>query len=208
MEDFNKYMNLSIEELDKLIIELFKERRFDDEEIEDLLDIRKGKLDAEFKWTPETKKKFLKLNDLIWNCFKKLSKEANNLREVLQRRVGENDIFLHDFEIKAIVTPFFYEEIDREKYEIDHGIEEVLMMYWKKHLLRCIETTENNDAFGVDKEINYNDYSLYREHFANDFVSRPMHYLWDLSNWSHQDVLKINHLWAELEVKYQHFMDV
>jgi hypothetical protein len=200
--------NCSIEQLEELAV-LEK----DDEQLEDILRARKYKLNRQFEWTPENKARLLHLNDKLMDSFDKLKAEAIAVLQTLQDRVNAKDGFLHDFEIEANVTPYFYEEAeDGERYEKDTGIEEVLMRKWEDWLLDFsvsnIEAFNSVNELYFDKKMNWNIEILTGE-FDDSYISFGIHELCThTTGWSLQDVLKINHLWVELKVIYQHFTDV
>jgi hypothetical protein len=198
--------NYAIEQLEELAV-----REKDNEQLERVLRARAYKLNRQLQWTPENKERLLHLNDKLTDCFEKLKAEAIAVSQTLQNRVNAKDGFLHDFCIEAAVTPFFYEEAeDGKRYEMDTGIEEVLMRKWEDWMLsfNLLDIDSVNHILYFDKKLSWNIDNLQGE-FDDCYISYGIHELCSCATgWSFYDVLKINHLWAELKVRYQHFTDV
>jgi hypothetical protein len=200
----------SIEKLEEMAIQANK--RKDKDLLEDILIIRKIKLNSKFEWTAQNKEKLLHLNDRLIDCFEKLKAEGTVVFQTLQNRLDANDYFLHDFEIEASVTPFLYEESENgERHEKDSGIEEVLMWSWKDWLLSFNISNANcfNDTLYLDRKQSWSMDYCFKGEFDDYFISYGIHDLYDhATGWSFSDILKINHLWAELKVIHQHFTDI
>jgi hypothetical protein len=197
----------SVEELEAMAI-----KENDKERLGEILDERALQLDRAFKWTPEKKKRLLLLNDELIACFEKLRAEAEILFPLLQGRINAKDPFLHDFGIEAVVHPYFYEKSDDGNLvEKVDGIEGVLMYHWNDILLlNCSlsNSAEFNNSLYLDGD-NWDEGILLRGEFGDCRISYAIHDLYDHARgWSMQDILNINHLWAELKITYQHFVNV
>lgn len=209
----DKLETYTVEQLDEFILlDYWNKSKKIDDELEEYLRIRKRKLNETFEWTPENMERFLSLNQKLIDCWKKLFAEAQTIFNVLQKRIDEKDDFLHDFEIEAKVDSDIYvPDEDGELDEPQDCIEEVLM-----DSLRTVSRIVNRKTFGseqcfewviyLDKEQNWN--HDFGGKFDNHFISQAIHELYDHSRLSFPDILKINRLWAELEVRHQHFQDL
>jgi len=218
-EKFEKKLEtLSIEELNNFILLRYWE---EDEEIDDkiieYLKIRHWKLNKTFEWTAENKEQFLRLNEKYISCWEKLCADARSLVKNLQKRKNENDGFLHDFEIEAKIKSYIYvPDENGEMCPVQDCIEEIVIRALNEDCFfpfvnyQTIQSENDLDNYFryLDPEHNRNDYHLFREHFGNDFISQSMYDLVALSCLSLYDVLKINHLQAELRVVHQHFVDL
>jgi hypothetical protein len=106
LETFGEELaNCSIEKLEEMAIRTNAKKN--KKRLDDILVTRRIKLNDEFKWTPENRKKLLHLNDKLIYCFEKLKAEAAKVLQTVQNRIGSKDDFMHDFAIDAVVTPFF-----------------------------------------------------------------------------------------------------
>jgi hypothetical protein len=205
------YESYPIDELERIAIRANK--RGDEEELEAALHNRQWKLNQTLEWTAENKEKLLRLNGKLINCFGKLKTEARALCETLLcRRRDVNDDFLHDFEIEAKVKPFVFAQIDgMNTYEFESGIYDVLDDDWNDfmNLKFSINKEDLNEGeiLYLNQKQNWNTDHWFKGQFDNHFISQGIHDLYDHTNWSFHDILKINYLGADLVVRYQHFME-
>jgi hypothetical protein len=174
------------------------------------LDVRLSNLNSKFNWTDENRKQLLRLNSKLIDCFDKLKAEAMTIFQSLQNRVDAKDGFLYDLEIEAYVIPaIYYEDEDGKRYEKDDGIEDILMKYWDDWIMNfSIRDGNISNNLYFNRELNWNIECLdgiFNEHY----ISYSIHeLLTHTKNWSFSDVLKINHLTAEIKIIYQHYTDV
>ena len=208
-----KFKNYSVEELEKFIVQTdqqeIRERPENyEEQIKAALRVRRYKLNRKFEWTAENKEKLLQLNDKLMECFEKLKIEALAVLQACNKRVEAKDEFLHDFEIEGYVRPYILTCQDGE-YESDGVIAEALDDHWEDWCLHFhIRDAEKiNDNIHFSKKLSWN-IELLNGLFNNHYISYAIHTLCMHTNWSLQDILKINHLDAELHVLYQHSKDI
>jgi hypothetical protein len=205
------YESYSIDELERIAIRANK--RGDEEELETALSIRRWKLNQTIEWTAENKEKLLCLNAKLINCFEKLKAEACVLCETLLcRRRDMNDGFLHDFEIEAKVKPSVFAKINGiNTYEFESEIYDVLDDKWNDLVnLRFSINNEDPDEREIlylNRKQNWNIEHWFKGQFDEHFISQGIHDLYDHTNWSFHDILKINYLDARLMVDYQHFVE-
>ena len=154
------------------------------------------------------------LNQKLINCWEKLNIEAKQALETLQSRLNKPGDFLHDFNMEAKVSSFIYVPGENgDMYEAENCIEEVLIdsleddnyavnhyEYFNEECLNCIPY--------LNRECNWNVDSLFKGKFNEHFISQAIHDLYDHTNLSFPDILRINHLWAELRIEHQHFVEV
>ena len=178
------------------------------------MSVRQYKINENFVWTPENIDKLLALNQKLISCFEKLIEEAKPIVKALQKRVDEKDAFLHDFEIEANIKPFILvPDEDGKLCEPESGIELILMENLPKSVLafdpkrNIIEDTLNENIH-LKKDLNWNIDGLLRGKFDDHHISYAIHELHDHTCWSFPDILKINHLWSELRVRFQNFENV
>ena len=207
-----KFAMFSVEELDNFILSCYREKgKSIDDEIIAYLKIRKRKLDKTFEWTAENREKLLRLNKKYIDCWEKLCAEARPLLQSLQKRIDENDSFLHDFGIDAKVDAYMTDE----NGEVEDCIEEIVFGALRED---CFFYTDNhasfywegciNEALYLNPELNCNIDPCFQGIFDNEFISHAIHDLYDHTCLSFHDMLKINRLWAELQVVHQHFVEV
>jgi hypothetical protein len=206
------YESYSIDELERKAYNAM--RTEDEDELEAALSVRNWKLNKVFEWTPENKAKLLHLNTKLIECFEKLKSEATFHLETLERRRKDaNDAFLDAFEIEATVKPYIFCEMDGYKgtFEFDSPIAETLDYDWDDYVNLQFSVSNMNDLNRIlylDREQNWNCDHRFKGNFDEHFISQGIHDLYDHTNWSFQDMLKINHLDAKVTVVYQHFEDI
>ncbi|GHT03772.1 hypothetical protein AGMMS49525_09400 [Bacteroidia bacterium] len=206
------YESYSIEDLERKVYNAM--RTEDEEELEAALSIRQWKLNESFEWTPENKAKLLQLNAKLIECFEKLKAEASIHLEIIERRRQDaNDAFLDWFEIEAKVKPYIFYEMDGCKgtFEFDSPIAEVLDADWND-IVNLSFSANNKDILNhilyLNREQNWNTDHRFKGNFDEHFISQGIHDLYDHTNWSFHDMLKINHLEANVAVVYQHFEEI
>jgi hypothetical protein len=204
------YESYPVEEVEKIAFRASK--RGDEEELEAALSVRKWKLNQTIEWTAENKEKLLSLNAKLITCFEKLKAEACTLRETLLcRRRDENDDFLHDFEIETKVKPYVFAKIDDlNTYEFESEIYDVLDYEWDDFYLQFSinkEGLDEGEILYLNQEQNWNTDHWFKGQFDEHFISQGIHDLYDHTNWSFHDILKINYLEATVMVEYKNFME-
>jgi len=69
-----------------------------------------------------------------------------------------------------------------------------------------VHTEENiNDMLYLNKEQNWNIDACFKGKFNEHFISQAIHDLYDHTNWSFYDILRINYLWTDLKIIQQNF---
>jgi len=213
----SKFDNYSIDQLEEAIMSLYalhhKSRQEKDELMEALL-IRKLKMNERFEWTPENREKLLRLNQKLIECWTKIREEAKQTIETLHKRINEPDNFLTDYYVEAKVLSFIYiPDEDGRFWEAQDCIEEVLI-----DSLDDCKYVVNYDSFESKEDLDYCKY-LDRAHYYHDdpifdkefeahFISLAVHELYDHTLWSLPDILRINRLWAEVQVVKQHIKEI
>ena len=220
-DNVNHYLNmdlenLSVEQLEDIILCLYyryERTKAVEDKIEEALYERSYKLNRAFEWTPENKEKFLRLNQKLIECWEKLDIEAKQTLKTIKSRLSEQGSFLHDFDIEAVVRSFIYVlDEDGEYYEADNCIEDVLINSLEESY--CVNhcwynSCDDEDVIlYIDRKQNWNIEHWFEGKFNEHFISQAMHDLYSHSCLSFPDILKINRLWAELQIKHQHIVEV
>jgi hypothetical protein len=167
----------TVEQLDTIIQEIYRigeSHKRASVKLREYLGIRKYKLNKAFEWTPENMEKFISINQKLNDCWEKLYIEAQSIFKTLNKRVEENDDFLHDFEIEARVNPFIYvPDEDGDMIEVQDCVEEVLI-----DLVHDDLTINRADFKGgeeycwyLDREQNWNDTPPFIGKFDEHFIS-------------------------------------
>jgi hypothetical protein len=207
------YELYSVEELEKIAVRTANYKSCDEEELEVALRVRCWKLNNAFEWTAENKEKLLRLNEKLIECFEKLKTEAGTLYQTLQQRIENNDRFLHNFTIEARVIPYVFERDNEGDITLDsvNEIYEVLSEELNNttNLTFSIyrESPDETEILYLNREQNWNTDHWFKGQFDEHFISQAIHDLYDHTDWSFQDILKINYLDVNLNVNYEHFVD-
>jgi hypothetical protein len=217
-EQFNKY---SFEQLENMALHNIQLMRKKEERhknaIEEMLFVRKMKLNNEFVFTQGNIEKILRLNQRFMECFEKLKKESAAIVEELEAKINNNDPFLQDYEIEAKVTPFILaqDEDSGECVEPHSGIYELLrdvlpdfiLQFDPRCLLKQHQFYQENEIH-CDKSTNWNNLvGAKNGELADHYISYALHELYDHTLYSISDILKINELWVEIKVTYQNFVE-
>ena len=207
---------LNIEEIETLILShcnVKKKRDKADEKLEDYLYERRSKMNKNFEWTPENIDKLLALNQKFMSCFENMIEEAKPIVKALQKRRDEKDAFLHDFEIEINIKPFILvPNEDGKLCEPASGIEQILIDSLPRYIINLnpkdyIIKDNLNKNIHFSKDLSWNIESL--KGISDDhYICYAIHELCDHTCWSIPDVLRINHLWSEVRVRYQNLEDV
>jgi hypothetical protein len=213
-EELEQY---SVAELEAMAIEFeakirkrsWKKSWEDDRHLKRILSVRREKLNAEFVFTPENIAKILRLNQQLMDGMEKLRKEGEKIVRNLEERVKNNDPFLHDYEINATISPLIKEpDEDGDMSEPDEGIYCLLNSVFSNEgiCLNFDPRLDSNDRY-FDKTINCNRIMAKNGELDDYFISRALCNFHDYTEWSWQDIIKINELWCEIYVRHQHFVE-
>jgi len=172
-----------------------------------ILEERKWRLNRDFKFTPKTIARFLKVNKFLADSLTKGRHEARPVMLEMEKRLKNKDAFLTDYDLEIEIQPYFYKE---------GGIHEVLegIFYKSCHLKRpkCIlkayYENKGKGNGGADR-CNWNIHSgLPDDIFKKHHICYLMHELCDHTCWSYPDILQIKNVWAEVIVRRQHSADL
>ena len=130
--ELNEIEKYSVEELEELAIELdrkMRENKLLSDSLMKVLRVRQGKLNRDFEFTRENINKLLQLDCRLMECFEKLKKEGEHVVQNLKKRINNNDSFLNDYEVEAVVTPLICvrNEETGKMQEVGDGIYRVLL---------------------------------------------------------------------------------
>ena len=208
------FENYSVKELEDVIIRLYKqEKRKRVEfkgELEDALYERQRKLNQSFEWTPENKEKLLLLNQKLIECWEKLDVEARQMLKTIKNRLNKTDNFLQDYNLEAVVeAAICFSDENGKCCAAEDCIEEVLNDSLHRNYAVNYESCFRDDKpiIYLDREQNWNKHHWFKGNFDEHFISQAINDLYDDSYLSFPDILKINNLWAEVRVDYQHSVD-
>jgi hypothetical protein len=215
MTNLEKIENYSVEQLNEHILQLVeqKKRRKRAEKRKsfgDALSValgeRQSKLNRDFEWTPENCEKFLLLNQQLIQLWEKLHHEAKQTFDVIQSRINDPDDFLQDFNMTARIEVYICVPDENGKL---CGVQDFLIDSICELVNSQSYYCETNFAHNIylDREQNWNFEHRFEGKFDNHFISQAIHDLYDHTYLSYCDMLKINSLWADLSVDYQHSRD-
>ena len=181
---------------------------------EELLIERRRKLNKDFRWTEENKKRFLEISDTLTNVFEKAYAEALSIAKVLETRIANKDSFLKDYEIEIRVIPYVkYDENDEAAEDISGYLAEPPGYNpISHHISHCHYEREANGEelpLYLDKSTNWDDTGLMKQHFGGCNMSYAMHDLiYHTGIWSFSDILNIGKIWADVKVTHQYFEEM
>jgi hypothetical protein len=208
----NEIKQFSVETLEKLSVILYKEyfnmgytkfKKFD--LLNSILHERVNKINSNFEWTNENKSKLLKINEKIIQTFEKAYNEAISTAKKLEKRISKNDNYLKDYEIDIKISLYMSDEYYDKSNNIGRVLSEPISNFYPI-----------NDSFGhthyhgyldnlpiyLDKTKNWNT-EYFDNIFENDYIGYAIHALLITRQWSFKDIISINKIWADVEVKHQ-----
>ena len=142
-----------------------------------------------------------RLNDRLTVIEQQVTREALALFAQLDARVQDPQDWLSDYEIELEVR-FWLREDDPAYQEDDDNILATL----KEHLKLQRHLPE---PFGIDDGINHNIFQGMDGHpMQGEFHCWLYHCLYDHTDLWFNDMLRIGHIWVELQVLYQHRCEV
>jgi hypothetical protein len=200
----------SVETLELLAVKLYeeysrknliKDRRL----LEMILLERFIKLNRSFEWTKENKERLIKVNDKITQVFENAYNEAVPIAKELENRLNNNDDFIKDYEIEIKLRLFMGDEFyDDGNCGIGSVLSEMESGYYPINYLLVHDLSEK--PIYLDRSENWN-IEYFGNTFDNDYIGYAIHALLDTSRWSFKDIININSIWADVEVKHQCFVE-
>jgi hypothetical protein len=167
-----------------------------------ILALRSGKLMKDFKWTKETHDAFMQVNDKLLSIFTAAYKEAELTASQLEARIENNDKFLQDYEIEIQIEPHL-KDCDNENNHFGFVLSEPINDFYpiSEHISHSGYGNKDISVY-LDTSYNWNIEYVGSE-FKNDYISYCIHNLLD-NNWSIQDILNIDQIWANVRVDHQY----
>jgi len=189
-----------------------KERKL----LEEILKVRRNKLNLNFFWTENYKKQLLELNNKIMNGFSMAYKEAEAQLHVLKERMQASDSYLNGFKIEISLKPYILEPNEDEYYLEDKENSIYNLLF--NEFPQILWTDWVGDEHDLDKlsskkyELdgqNFNDNEYLKDgYFSDSFICWGMYELFSINKiLSWYDILKINEIWVEVKVTHQHFIE-
>ena len=180
----------------------------------DLLDIilseRVTKIHRHFVWTNENKEKLLKINDKIMQTFEKAYNEAVSLYNDLENRIKNNDDFIKDYDITVKLNFFMGDEYYKDNAgSIGFVLSEPLSGISPiEYFFGRFNSQINLQKLPVylNKETNWN-IEYFNNEFDDTYICYIIHELLDADRWSFADIINIKKICADVEVKYQYFIE-
>jgi hypothetical protein len=202
---------LSASELEAMAIELYprgKKRINEDLYLEDILEWRKYKMNENFVFTPEVIEKLLWIDKEIKHCVNQLHKKGKQVVRNLERMINKKDAFFNDYEMDLLIYPTIIEWSDNceEECETEDKIFEVMdyAHYDRAPISIHFRCLDSDETYFEEVEC-WNMPFARNTEFANYKVGFITHKLFDHTDWSLPDIIRINEIWCDLRVEYQHF---
>jgi hypothetical protein len=177
---------------------------------EDIMSVRKSKLDNEFVLTQENINALLKLDAELVSVQRKARDEMRARLAELRERLNHNDAFLTDYEIEADITPYLEYPESAEYTMADVFID---LLEGNGSILNFRERVLNDDdelsRFSSTEEAHFIFGSRWTALKDHKF-SHGMYELFDYVRFlSFADLLRIKKFWIDVKVEYQreHLLD-
>jgi hypothetical protein len=169
-------------------------------------------MNENFVFTPEVIEKLLWIDREIKHCVNQLQKKGEQIARNLEEMIKEKDFLFNDYEIDLLISPQIIEWSDHyeEECETEDEIFDVIGYgsiesdYKGATIainLRCLGP---DDVYFEEVECRCMPFARNTE-FEKYHVGWIMHRLLDHTCWSLPDIIRINKLWCDLRVEYQHY---
>jgi hypothetical protein len=167
------------------------------------------KLNNNFEWTNGNKQKLLNVNDKFMQVFDMAYNEAISSAFELENRIKNNDQFIKDYEIKIKMTPYWNEQFYKGNGSIGYVLSEPKPLY--SIIKYSFGHSSYNDEINekpiyLNKSLNWNT-EYFGDTFKDNYICFEIHELLDSQEWSFNDIIIINKIWADVEVIYQHYIE-
>ena len=197
-------------------IMIFRSDKYPKTDLEFMLKVvlreRKRRINAKFQWKDETRKRFLLVNDQLYEACVKGWQEALETAAALEVRIKREDSFLKDYEITVNINAYPKINGDRDDVVTDYfavkGLNNIASISHCHY--ETIVLSADNESFPklcIDKTTNWNG-EYFNGEFDNDYICYAIHRLLDSHMWSFQDILSIRRIWIDVEATHQHFSDI
>jgi hypothetical protein len=179
-----------------------------------LLVERANRLNYKFAWTRDAIDKFVYLNEEIISSCEKANVEARSIIEACNQRIKAKDAFLNDFEIRIVLLPFILQKNEKTggySEPVDGSIDDFLNFCMQDDTGLNFDPRRN---FDTDEILYLQRYEDWRDTTLwpgseNFKMCYGMHVLmYHIAELSIPDILRIKDIWAEVQVRYQHFLSV
>jgi hypothetical protein len=191
--------------------------RKEKELLQEMLKVRRWKLDSNFSWNENYKKQLIELNEKVMKGFSMAYDEARKQFDIMKERIKNNDSYLKGFIIEIKLTPFILEPNEVEYYLEERGKGIYYLLYnvlpkilWLDNFV-ADEDVEDNIHMRYENDgenYNINEY-LGEEIFDDSFICWGMYDLFyncrNILSW--YDILKINEISVEVNVTNKHFIE-
>jgi len=210
---FDEVKHFPVKMLEKLAIKLYEEHISKGYRKMQILDIilseRVTKIHSNFKWINENKNKLIKINDKIIQTFEKAYNEAFSVRNELENRIKNGDDFLKDYEISIKLDFYMGDELFKDDINGNFGfvLSEPIsgyspIEYSLGHYGSHMDLDEK--PIYLDKSLNWNG-EYFDNAFNENYIGYAIHELLDTDQWSFMDIINIEKICADVEIKHQYF---
>ena len=187
--------------------------------LEEILGVRRLKLDCNFTWTDIYKKQLLELNKSVMEGFSLAYDEAKKQLINLVERIEKEDTFFCNYTIDINLKPFLSELNDDEMFFEERGVKIYNLLYdiipdvfWMNDIYVENDLEELKEKIIEEKCENFkiNEY-LEKNTFHGEYICKAMYEF--LSQTKHilswYDILKINEISVEVKViNKSYIMDI
>ena len=196
----------SIETLELLATELYEGQFLEKERHHILCTIlkeRATKLNKNFEWTDENRKRLLEINDKFMQIFEVAYDEALTVAQGLENRIKNNDKFITDYEIEIKINAYMHDQFydnDLSMFGYVLSEPEFDTISHRFGYLSPIDEQKETPIY-LDKSLNWN-IEYFEDNFKDNYICCQIHELLD-NYWSFYDILNINKIWTDVKVIHQ-----
>jgi hypothetical protein len=168
--------------------------------LNEILQFRAKKQNAEFEWTDAKREKFIAVSSALTETFRAAYEEAVSEAKNLEKRIANGDKFITDYEIEARVEPYITSS-DSSDFTFANVLCEstggvpITHSISHAHFWQAISET----PIYLDTALNWN-IEVLASMFTNEYIGYCIHALLESCCWSFADILNIETLRSEVLV--------
>ena len=183
--------------------------------LDSILYARYRKLNHNFEWTDENKRKFLSISDKFMQVYELANDEAISIANDLENRMNKNDKFMKDYEIDIEIDAYMSDQFYTDKNGKDSGIGYVLsepvsgfnFLYDSFGHSIYDHTINRRESIWLDRTLNWN-IEFFGNTFKYNYICYAIHALIEQGNWSFKDIIDIKKIWADVKVSHQYYEEI
>jgi hypothetical protein len=170
---------------------------------------RRRRLNQKFKWTSENIKRVVKVSDKMLAAWEKAFLKAKNLIAMMYAKEENKKSFWSNYNITISISPEIWaKEKKSGEWDFNDGVYHVLSKYlsYPNNELEMNIGKDGEKHFRkdihIDRKLSWNIEGFGDIELKDEYICYAIHILYSHKEWTNEDILKINNIRANVEIKY------